>query len=314
MNSQFQENIGHKEEKYFSLTRQHLSWVVFALSIPVAITLVTVAINKFNTSNQPYQQLTGQSKNQIPTIDFSKLNENDIQSGNIPELQLHSSMDSIESTVEGVTVKPGNMVAKEGQKFVLVIAETSQEHIKWIVYNENKKLKVAYLKIPGINAVQVFPDYSSNDVIKVGVYTSIGGKPTDIAWSTINVESSNRSSPTEITKKSSIDQSSVKKQQLNISVITDKQLESVNKQLADNVSITKLEKALPTHKIWMFDQVNDKEQIISRPGFVDEMSRVGKVPMYIIQDMDGYVLESGVFPSSLFEFTEIVGRHAIISK
>lgn len=204
---------------------------------------------------------------------------------------------TIPSKTLGLELTPAEITVPSSKKFTLVIAKCEGE-VRWFVTNTAKK-PVEWLELPSSKTILVFPNYDLDDTINVYAYTAKDSKPSAPVRAVIKV----------VRKLSPLDPDPVKPKpkppgpelppgsQLHFTIITDNALSKTNADLAKLIASKELADTFDKrgHKLWLMEQNKDAKAIKDRE-FHPYLLKVGKVPMFIIQDSKGNVLEFGRLP------------------
>lgn len=230
----------------------------------------------------------------------------------VPISKLAIQASALSNKTAGLEVVPDKITIPSTKRFQIVTAKASGK-VKWMVFNKANE-PVEWLEIPGTKSIQVFPNYGKDDVITVYVYTAVDGAPSDPVKSTIVVgKEETKKAPT-----GDVDNDKDKKGdkkidgQLHFTIITDADLAKANAPLDTLINGKDLRAGVENrgHKLWIMDQKKDAERI-KDAKLDDYLRKVGKVPMYVIQDAEGTVLDSAQLPLTI---VTIVGKLDALSK
>lgn len=211
---------------------------------------------------------------------------------------------TISNKIPGIEVIPDKITIPSTKRFQIVTA-LADGKVKWMVFNKGKE-PVEWLQLPGTKSIQVFPNYGVDDEITVYAYTAVDGDPTDQVRSVIivgkdaggQIPNGDAGSPGDPQTPDN-PQAPISKL-LHLTIITDAQLAKTNPPLATLIASSDLRAGTENrgHKLWIMDQRTDADRIKER-GFDTILRKVGKVPLYIIQDTSGAVIDSGLLPTTL---------------
>ena len=204
------------------------------------------------------------------------------------------------SKSDGIELVPATVTIQSSKRFQLVTAKTEGK-VKWMIFNQGKE-PVEWLPLPGTKSIQVFPNYGVDDVITVYAYSAIGNEPTDPVKSVITVgRETKKPTPTggEVENKDD-PKADLTDTTFHLTIITDANLKSTNKILDELVNSSDLKAGVENrgHKIWIFDQTADVKKIKDR-GFDEYIRKINRVPLYVIQNGSGTVVDSGPLPTTL---------------
>lgn len=205
------------------------------------------------------------------------------------------------SKSDGIELVPATVTIQSSKRFQIVTAKTEGK-VKWMIFNQGKE-PVEWLQLPGTKSIQVFPNYGVDDVITVYAYSAIGNEPTDPVKSVITVgRETKKPLPTsgEVENKDDPKVDPVVGDTFHLTIITDGNLKTTNKILDDLVNSVDLKAGVQNrgHKIWIFDQTADVQKIKDR-GFDEYVRKINRIPLYVIQNGSGTVVDSGPLPTTL---------------
>ncbi len=203
------------------------------------------------------------------------------------------------SKSDGIELLPATVNIQSSKRFQLVTAKTEGK-VKWMVFNQGKE-PVEWLPLPGTKSIQVFPNYGVDDIITVYAYSAIGNEPTDPVKSVITVgRETKKPTPTGGEVENDPKADPMAPDTFHLTIITDANLKSTNKILDELVNSADLRAGVENrgHKIWIFDQTADVQKIKAR-GFDEYVRKINRVPLYVIQNGSGTVVDSGPLPSTL---------------
>lgn len=203
--------------------------------------------------------------------------------------------------VDGLELLPSENTIPSTKRFVVISAKAAGK-VKWFVTNTTQQQPVEWLEIPNTKSVMVFPTYDSDDKISVYAYTVINGEPSELARANIAVV--RRTAPIPIPTpdppqprpKPPLPPGA----KLHLTIISDAGLQKANPQLAAIIDSKILNDKIQVrgHKKWVLDQNVDQE-IIKNKDFDEYVRKIGKVPIYIIQDNNGVERDHGALPTSV---------------
>jgi len=209
---------------------------------------------------------------------------------------------AIESRVPGIEITPATINIISTKRFQIVTVKSDGD-VKWMVFNKGKE-PVEWLQLPGTKSIQVFPTYGADDEITVYAYTAVAGKPTDPVKAVIMVsKKEDKKTPDGPVENPNDKKPTPKvgdKTTLHLTIITDEALAKSNPPLATLIANKDLKAGVEGrgHKLWVMDQKKDIDKIKER-GFDDYLRKIAKVPLFIIQDSSGAVVDSGALPTTL---------------
>jgi hypothetical protein len=238
---------------------------------------------------------------QIPTKPARESEPPKISDEKVPAGMASLAIMATSHKVEGLELLPSESTIPSTKRFIIISAKAAGK-VKWFVTNVSQQQPVEWLEIPNTKSVMVFPTYDSDDKISVYAYTVVGNEPSELAKANIVVV--RRTAPIPIPTpdpphpgpKPPLPAGA----KLHLTIITDSNLQKANPALAGIIdSKTLVEKITARgHKKWILDQNIDQE-IIKNKGFDEFIRKIGKVPIYIIQDNNGTERDHGALPTSV---------------
>ncbi len=216
-----------------------------------------------------------------------------------------SQATDISSKTNGIETVPGKIAIPSTKRFQIVVAIAAGE-IKWLVFNSNKKQPVQWLPLPGTSCIQVFPNYEMDDEITVYAYSATAaGRPTDTVKCTITVS---KGDVVTTPPDGDVSNEPTPKPPITppadgpfyFTIISDKGLVASNPALASIINSGDLRAGIENRGcgFWVYDQVTDVDKIKEK-SFDDTIRKVGKIPLYIIQNSQAEIVDSGPVPTTM---------------
>lgn len=223
----------------------------------------------------------------------------------VPSSKAASQATAIPNKAAGIELVPEKESIPSTKRFQIVTAKADGK-VKWLVFNRSKD-PIEWLELPGTKSIQVFPNYGQDDVITVYAYTGGADGPSDPVKSVITVGKEEKKAPPKGDVDNPGDKDPPKEKEppkkaafLHMTIITDVELTKANPPLAALIASADLKSGIENrgHKMWIMDQKKDVERIKSS-GFDDYIRKIARLPIYIIQDDQGAVVDSGLMPATL---------------
>jgi hypothetical protein len=226
-----------------------------------------------------------------------------------PKLPLH--MTRLAATTKGLELAPATQTVPPSKRVVVVSVKASVP-VGWFVTNDPKNPPVEWFELPGQPFVLVFPN-NVDEVISVHAFATVDDKPIMVRAS-VRVS---KEAPT--TPQTKVDEEPTTPtpprpdeikplppgSRLHVTVIMDKNARN------DKTIITDLATVLKSRNHWAWTLYNvDDDAIIRTKGFDAYMSKIGKLPIYIIQDEKGLVLDFRPLPGTAADVLAVVDKYA----
>lgn len=207
---------------------------------------------------------------------------------------------------ESLEITPAEITIPSTKRFQIVTVRADTA-IEWMVFNKAKE-PVEWLPLPGTKSIQVFPNYDTDDEINVYANTAKDSVPSRHVQCTIIV-----------TRKTKVpddapgipEKPPAAGSALHFTIITDRDLPKTNRILAGIVASPDLRAGVENrgHSFWVLDQKEDVAEIKEKK--LDAIvSKVGKVPLYIVQDASGVEIASGPLPNTMLSILDVLDRAA----
>lgn len=216
---------------------------------------------------------------------------------------------STNSKVDGLELTPAETTIPSTKRFIIISAKAASK-VKWFVTNTSSQQPVEWLEIPNTKSVMVFPNYDSDDKVSIYAYTVINGEPSDLAKASIIVVKRTAPIPIPMPEPSPPGPKPLPAgAKLHLTIISDTALQKANPNLASVIDSKVLNDKINArkHNKWVLDQNTDQD-IIKAKGFDEFLKKVNKVPIFIVQDDSGKVLEFGALPTSVDNLITILDR------
>lgn len=249
-------------------------------------------------------------------------------SADAPELILRQALQTVTLPSKNNLIElfPDKVSVKSTVRFIQVSAK-SEGKVKWYAFNTGRR-GIEFTEVPNTKTIQVFPNYDTDDVITIYAYTSSqDGTPSSMVSSVITVTrksleddlekpddqssgSTNKEPPKTPTTPPVKDQTQTKSNVVaHFTIITDDALKTANPAFNDIVNSPDLKSGIEARgsKLWIYEQNKDADQI-KKGGFDQYIKLASKIPMYVIQNSDAEVLDSGPLPNSLVSILNTVDK------